>query len=338
MAYPTTYTGTYSSIITRPNATALIPVPVRDGIISGISQKSAFMALATKLPNMSSTTLTMPILASLPAAYFVTGEVGDGTAVDGLKATTKMAWANKIITAEEIAVIVPIPQNVLDDSSYDIWGQVKDKASEAFGVLIDNATIFDTNHPASWPHGIEEGAELAANTLVANSLGDLADDIGGPAGLMSLVEADGYDVTGFYGAMSVKASLRGVRSADGAFIFQPSMTAGTPGSLYGMPIEYGRSGYSTSETTLLIAGDWKQAMYAIRQDMTYKLLTEGVITDENGAIVYNLAQQDMVALRITMRMGWQLPNPINLMNTSADVGATVNTGTRYPFAILTTAA
>jgi HK97 family phage major capsid protein len=327
-AFPTTVNqNTYDQIITRPNATALIPTPVTDSIISGITERSAFMGMATRLPNMSSATLTMPVLSALPTAYFVTGEAGDGTNL-GLKQATHMAWATKVITAEEIAVIVPIPQNVLDDSSYDIWGNVRDKAVEAFGLLIDNAAIFNSGAPASWPAGIVSGATTAGNNLVLAALGDLADDIGGPSGLMSKVEGDGYDVNGFYGALSMKASLRGVRDANGGLIFQPSMTSGTPSSLYGQPIMYARNGV-TLGTNLLIGGDWKQAVYSIRQDMTVKLLTEGVITNSAGEIQFNLGQQDMVALRLTMRLGWQLPNPVNRINGTA--------GTRYPFAVLTSA-
>jgi HK97 family phage major capsid protein len=309
---------TYDAMITRPNATVLIPVEARDAIIGSVTQKSAFMSLAT-------------VISALPTAYFVTGEMGDGTN-SGYKQTTQMAWLNKTITAEEIAVIVPIPEAVLADSSYNIWEQVKDKAAEAFGLVIDNAAIFDVSHPTSWPHGIVAAATTCSNNLVKGALGDLADDIGGESGLMAKVEADGYDVNGVYGALSMKASLRGVRSADGVLIFQPSMTAGTPSSLYGQPLEYARNG-ATLSTALLIAGDWKQAVYSIRQDMTYKLLTEGIIQDSSGNIIYNLGQQDMVALRITMRLGWQLPNPINRVNSEGTDPST----TRYPFAVMTSA-
>ena len=325
----TSNTSTYDAMITRPNTTVLIPVEARDAIIGAVTQKSAFLALATKLPNMSSATTTMPVISALPTAYFVTGEIGD-TTNSGYKQTTQMAWLNKMITAEEIAVIVPIPENVLADSAYNIWDQVKDKAAEAIGVVIDNATIFDVAHPTSWPHGIVGAATTAGNSLVKGVLGDLADDIGGEGGLMSLVEADGYDVNGFYAALAMKAALRGIRSADGAFIFQPSMTVGTPSSLYGQPVEYARNG-ATVGTSLLVGGDWKQAVYSIRQDVTYKLLTDGVIQNASGDIVYNLGQQDMVALRITMRLGWQLPNPINRVNSEGSNPST----TRYPFAVLT---
>ena len=148
-AYPTTVnTDAYTGMITRPNATALIPVPVMSDIIQGATENSVFLRMATRLPNMSSATLTLPVLSALPTAYFVTGEIGDGTNA-AIKKTTNMAWASKVITAEEIAVIVPIPENVMADTNYDIWGSVKEKASEAFGILIDNAAIFNSGAPAS---------------------------------------------------------------------------------------------------------------------------------------------------------------------------------------------
>ena len=65
----------------------------------------------------------------------------------------------------------------------------------------------------------------------------------------------------------------------------------------------------------LVVGDFSQAVYAIRQDITVKILDQGVIQDpESKEIVYNLAQQDMIALRIVFRMGWALPNPATRMN------------------------
>ena len=96
--------------------------------------------------------------------------------------------------------------------------------------------------------------------------------------------------------------------------------------LDGAPCEFPMDG-SLSSTYWLISGQWNQLVYSIRQDITWKILDQAVIQDGNGAIIYNLAQQDMVALRAVIRLGFALPNPINRMNQAA--------ATRYPFAVLT---
>ena len=76
----------------------------------------------------------------------------------------------------------------------------------------------------------------------------------------------------------------------------------------------------------LNAGDFDQAVYDIRSDVDYKVLTEAVIQDPStGEILYNLAQEDMVALRVTFRMGYAIPNPVTALD---------GTETRYPFAAL----
>lgn len=64
------------------------------------------------------------------------------------------------------------------------------------------------------------------------------------------------------------------------------------------------------EESLAIVGDWSQLVYAIRQDMTFKIFDSGVVQDPTtGNILYNLMQNDMVALRAVMRLGWEIPNP-----------------------------
>lgn len=57
----------------------------------------------------------------------------------------------------------------------------------------------------------------------------------------------------------------------------------------------------------MISGDFSQLAYSIRQDITFKIFDQGVIQDPaTGDILYNLMQNDMVALR---RHAFGLGNP-----------------------------
>ena len=67
-----------------------------------------------------------------------------------------------------------------------------------------------------------------------------------------------------------------------------------------------------------------QFAIGIRKDITVKFLDQAVIQDNTGAIIYNLPQQDMVAMRFTLRVGWQVANQIRF-----DQPVTAN---RYPAA------
>lgn len=307
------------NIITRSDAEALIPEEESREIIEGIRQNSAALSLMRKLPNMTTKQRKMPILAALPVAGFVNGD-------NGLKAVSAAQWKNKYITAEEIAVIIPIPEAVIDDASYDIFAELKPSIIEAFGKVIDGAVFFDKDRPESWAPGIVPEAINKGKKVIFGAGKDVADDINS---VMEYIENDGFDVTGFAGDISMKSSLRGLRDKNNGLLFQPSLTAGTPSTLYAQPINYVKNGSWQKKDSLLLAGDFSQAVYSIRQDMTYKVLDQAVISDGDGNIIYNLAQQDMVALRCVMRLGWQLPNPITGLNSDE--------ATRYPFAVLTPA-
>ncbi len=309
----------FNSIIDRTGADALIPEEVSKEIIQGVPQNSAIMRLARKLPTMSRSQRKMPVLSSLITAYFVSGDTG-------LKQTSQMAWENKYINAEELAVIVPIPEAVLDDADYDIWGEVKPRMVEAFGVAFDQAAFYGTNAPADWPDDILTAATAAGHTVAIGANADLYDDILSEDGTLAFVEQDGFNVTGHVGALTMKSRLRGLRDANGIPIFNRSMQETTRYELDGSEVVFPINGAIDAAQSLLISGDWQQLVYAMRQDVTYKVLTEAVIQDAAGNIIYNLAQQDMVALRAVMRLGWQLPNPINRVNQTE--------ATRYPFSIL----
>lgn len=312
--------GLYDQLIDRTDAAALIPEDVATGIIQGAVANSAVLRKFRRLANMSRAQQRMPVLSALPAAYWVSGDTG-------LKKTTDQAWGNKYLNVEEIAVLVPIPQAVLDDANYDIWGETQPRLQEAMGVLIDSAVIFGTNKPASWPDDIVTDATAAGNTVSLAAFPDIADAVGADNGLMHEIEVDGFDVNGFLTYKAMKAQFRGLRTAMGDLIYQPSLTVGTPSTLYGETLDFVNNGVWEAAKALMVAGDWSMGVYSIRQDLTFSFSTQAVITDAAGAVIYNLFQQDMVALRAVMRLAVQIANPINREQ--------VVEASRYPFGILT---
>lgn len=326
----------YNNMISRSDAGGLISVDVATEILKNVPKQSAVMRLARQLPNMAKAQKKMPVISALPVAYFVSGDSGQ-------KQTTEVNWTNKYIDAEELAVIVPIPEAVLDDADYDIWAEIRPLLEEAFGIAIDAAVLGGTNIPASWSTNLGAAGILAAATAASQTIDystqiaagdDLFDIVLGASGLFSLVEADGFAVTGSIASMTMKGRLRGLREkvyngtalvAAGAPMFTTNMQDGGRYQLDGTPIEFPDNGAFPS-TMLQVSGDWSQLVYAMRQDITYKVLDQAVIQDAAGNIVYNLAQQDMVALRAVMRLGFALPNPITRLQTSE--------ASRLPFAVL----
>ena len=135
-----------TNIISRTDLSGLIPEPVTKEIIQGVVQGSAVLQMGRRLPNMTSRTQSMNVLDMLPMAYWVDGDTG-------IKQTTKMARDRKKIYAEELAVIVPIPEAVLDDSDYNIWGEVQPRLVEAFGKKIDFllGPVYLLQYPPRYP-------------------------------------------------------------------------------------------------------------------------------------------------------------------------------------------
>ena len=296
------------NITNRADAEAIIREQVASNIFQDAPKHSVFLSMAKKLPKMTSNQTRMRVLDFLPTAYWVNGDTG-------MKQTTRQAWDNVFINAGELAVIVPISDAVLSDAEFDIFGEVTPRVMEAIGQKVDAAVIFGDNRPAEWGLDIISRARQAGNNVSPVTGKDYYDLILGENGVFAKVEDDGYGVTGALAPMNFKSKLRGLRDTTGQPIFKSNMQDVARYSLDGAPITFPENGAFYANIAQLVVGDFSQAVYAIRQDITVKILDQGVIQDpDTKEIIYNLAQQDMTALRIVFRMGWALPNPATRLN------------------------
>lgn len=297
----------YDSLASRADTAALVPEDVARDMLGRVRrEESAALALFKNVPVVGAQT-RFPILSALPIAYWVTGDTG-------LKQTTEMAWSNKYLNVEEIACIVPIPISVVDDlesHNVDVWEEVRPDIEEAIGRTLDSAVFFGTNAPASFPTDVNAAAVAAGNTA---TIGTSTAAQGGIQGdidtLVGLVEDDGYDPTGIVAARNVKGSLRRSRDTTGRRL--DGINADITEYL-GMQIVYPMRGlWPTAVSTVrAFVGDFTEFAVGVRQQIRMDILREAVIQDNTGAIVYNLAQQDMVGARFTFRAGWQVSNRIN---------------------------
>ncbi|HJC73207.1 MAG TPA: phage major capsid protein [Candidatus Ruthenibacterium merdavium] len=291
--------------ILRSKAEALIKEQITNTIMQDTPKNSIVMQLGKRLPNMTSQQTRVPVLSMLPMAYWVNGDTG-------YKQTSQQAWENVYIDAGELAVIVPIPEAVVNDASFDIVGEVIPRVQEEIGAKVDQAILFGINRPSNWQSDIFTMARQAGNNVTG---GITYDTLLGTDGLFSKVEQAGYAVDGVIAAMTGRAAMRGIKDDAGRPIFVTDMQGATRYALDGAPMYFPENGSFDVSVAQMIAGNWGQLVYSIRQDIQTKILTEAVIQNPaTKEIAYNLAQQDMIALRVTFRMGWALPNPATRLN------------------------
>ena len=295
-------------MITKNDVSALIDEQVANEIFAEAQKQSKVLSMFRKLPNMTSDKTKLRVSDALPVAYFV-----DESKNNGRKNVSKSAWKNVFLTAEEVAVIIPIKENLLNDASIDVWGEIKPQLVSAIAKTIDTAVFTGEGAPTSWGKGLIP--TIVAKGKTTAETGNLYEDINKA---MTQVEESGFEVNGLLGGVGLKGKFRMMTDKNG----QPLNTT----EIGSLRREYLDNGAWDKDVATLIAGDFNQAVYAIRQDVDYKVLSEAVIQDpSDGSILYNLAQEDMVALRVTFRMGYAIPNPV----TSLD-----GTETRYPFSAL----
>ena len=312
----------FNNIIGRADVGGIIPEEFSNEVLGNVAQEGSYcLRLGRRLRDMTVYEKTLSVSSALSTAYFVNGDTG-------LVQTSEVNWKDVKITAEDLAVLVPIPKNVLNDSSIPIWDSIRPDMENAIGAAIDNAQLYGTNKPTTWPDAIVTAATAAGNTVELGTGADLYEDVLSEDGVFAKVELDGFGNNASIAHLSLKGKLRGTRDANGQPIFTRDPVRQTEYALDGVPIYFPAGGSGIGNVSYpLICGEWNQLVYSMRMDMEFEVFTEGIIQDAGGTIVYNLMQQRMAAIMVVARLGTALPNPVNRVNATE--------ATRYPFGVLT---
>lgn len=275
----------------KDNLTGFVPVELAQGIMKDVARGSSILRLS-KVEPMKSDTKKFPIMTDGPGAYWV-GET------ERIK-TSVATWIFPEMHAKKLAVIIPTTREKLNDTTINVFGEMKPAIAEAFYKAIDAAALFGTNSP--FAKNILGVATTAGNVIAleTNGAGKLDLDI---SDVMALIEDAGQDVNGFTAHYGMKNSLRKLRDGNGNQLFVPGVDQE---ELYNNPIEFVRNGAFDKEKAEVIAGNWNYSLVGIREGIQYEILTEATlqsVTMSDGKPL-SLAENDMIAVKATMRLGF----------------------------------
>lgn len=276
---------------------------------SAVIRAFGTVPLGTKITNA-------PVLTTLPEAAWVSES---STAPEGIKPTSKAVWGNKRFVVEEVAVIIPVHEDVLEDMTEDGLQNLSILGGRAIGKKLDEAVLFGLDKPSTWTDlDLLAAATAAGNVFqISGTPGenDLAGSIFQAAGA---VADSGANPTSILSSAGLRFRLANLRASDGTAIL--SRTLGGDGSfsddIAGLRASFVDNGAWDAALATAIVADRTRVKIGQRSDIQVKFLDQATV----GGI--NLAERDMVALRFKARYAYALGNTITGNGSNAEpVGA-----------------
>lgn len=262
---------------------------------------------------------TIPTLGT-SVSVFWTGE-------GAKKRSTQPSFSLVTQTLKKLAAIVPMTEEILEDSLINLNTLLGQLFAEAIAKEEDIQFFAGTGSP--WTGILNNGqvnsvtqASGDATQLTADDLLDMIDAT--PTGALNGAK--------FYMHRTVFSVVRKIKDVNGNYIVQ-APTAGLPGTIWNQPYELSDAfpalaDVATGEAYVLFGNLKQGAIFGDKQSIRIKLLDQATVGDTNGAesgsdtqTSINLAEQDMVALRIVERVGYvvALPKALTVLKAAATV-------------------
>lgn len=272
----------------KENLEGFVPTQQASGILKDVVRGSSVIRLS-KVEPMSSDKKRFSVMTEGAGAYWV-GET------ERIK-TSKADWIFPVIEAKKLGVIIPVTREKMEDTTINVFAELRPTIAEAFAKKFDEAALFGTNSP--YAKNIIGICDSSGNkiTRTTNSLDlDVSD-------AMALVEDAGLDVNGFAAHYGIKNELRKLRDGNGNQMYVSGVNQS---EFYNLPIEFVRNGAFDKKKADIITGNWNYSIVGMRSQISYQILTEATlqtVTMGDGKPL-SLAENDMVAIKATMRIGY----------------------------------
>ena len=275
--------------IDRNDVASLIEEGFSTDFLNSAADTSAVLrAFPTR--SMGTKTERLPVLASLPEAKFVNewSDSGGAEQPGATKPTSKLTWGSKTLNAEEIAVIIPVHENLIADSSVDILGEITRQGGAAIARKLDAAVLHGADKPETWTSNDLAAAAVAAGQVTTeDSVEDLLDALYTIEGEMA---DNGFEDLTVVARRSLSSRLKNQRDANGAFL-------GAGDVLSDFSPVFAKN-FGTDHTAFAV--DKASVLIGVRQDITVKILDQATV---NGI---NLAETDQIGVRFVARYAYVL--------------------------------
>lgn len=266
------------------------------GILLDRATESSTVLRAFRTVQMGSKVANMPALATLPEAKFIGEAAGERT-----KPSTKFTFENKVLTAAEVAAIIVLNEEDIEDANEDLLENAASLGGQAVGAALDKAVLFGEGKPAAWTSNDLFAAATAAGATfqVGTGANDLVGSIFQAAGS---VDASGANPDALLARNGLKYQLANLRDGQGSPIYLPSLSASAEAvdNVGGLNAYWNGNGAWDSSKALAMVADPNLAIIGIRKDISVKFLDQATV---DGV---SLAENDQVALRFRARYAYVL--------------------------------
>lgn len=278
------------AVALKDQLSGFVPVEKAKGIMGFVAKGSALIP-QSKLEPMSSPTKEFTFWADTPSAYWV----GEGKRIK----TSVATFVNATMEAHKIAVIIPCTKEKLNDTTINVFEEMKQPIADAIQQKFDAAGLFGIDSPFKFnlfDNAVKNGMYVVDGTNTSLDL-DVSD-------VMALVEDEGMDVNGFIAHTGIKNRLRKLRDGDGNQLYVEGVNTK---EFYNVPVTFAKGKASFDRTKAqLFAGDWDKSRVGVYQNLEYETLREATLQDTlwTDGKPLSLAEQDMIALKVTARFAF----------------------------------
>jgi len=232
----------------------------------------------------------------------------------GVKLSTKNGYTPIEIIWRKLAGILPITDELEEESAIDLWNDAVNRFSRAFAKKEDQLVFTETVNAGKKYHGIMNVAGTKVVDINGDSIEDLDFDVLSKMiyGVPTSSEENGR----FWLNREILGVIQRIKDLEGRPVWQRAMADGTPATILGKPYTLvdilPNLAADAPEKKMFAFGDLKYVTLGVRTDMTIKIFDTGTVMDPDdieGTDELNLLTQDMKAMRAVKRMNAKVRFP-----------------------------